>query len=132
MNQDPDSPDYKDTNVGEGFIPSREEMRQEKGNIIGEMNKSLDEKDEEITRLKALGGEWIPIEKGLPEFGRLVYLFENGRIYFGERFDEPEGWLWARYYQVPEYYDGKWQGDPESDDDYKPTHWMHLPEPPII
>jgi hypothetical protein len=77
--------------------------------------------------------EWIPVTEQLPDFGVPVWLHEAGIIFVGERSDDADGWLWAKCYDS-HYYDskeGRWKSfSAETDDDYQPSHWMPLPEPP--
>lgn len=86
-------------------------------------------------------GRWISIDDRLPELDEMVWLFENGNIYIGCRCDfDNEGWLWCKTYDAAEFrrvlkkgrcsYGTGWDMAPESDYDYKPSHWMPLPEPP--
>lgn len=79
-------------------------------------------------------GAWVPTADTarLPDEGVPVWVYEDGRFYIACRVYDSEGWLWARCYGLP-YLDkqGKWQCiDAELDDDYQPTIWQPLPEPP--
>jgi hypothetical protein len=80
------------------------------------------------------GGEsdrWIPVTERLPEMDVPVWLAEAGDIYVGGRSDSGDGWLWCNCYCSHYFTDKGWAcGDMEMDDDYQPTHWMPLPEPP--
>ena len=75
---------------------------------------------------------WTPVSERLPELGVPVWLFENGIIWIGCRADDADGWLWANCYGSQAYCQEKlWYcEEAETDDDYKPTHWKSLPEPP--
>ena len=75
--------------------------------------------------------QWRPLET-LPPLEVPIWLYEHGDIYIGMRADSGEGWLWSKCYSIPWYNakDGWTEGDPEEDDDYQPTFWMPLPEPP--
>ena len=73
---------------------------------------------------------WIKVSEKLPDLDVPVWLYEAGRIYLGGRVED-DGWLWAQCYgQIWWTSNPGWKGDLESDDDYAPTHWMPLPEPP--
>ena len=82
--------------------------------------------------------EWISIEDRLPELERPVWMYVDNRIMMGCRSEiEYKTWLWCRLHDIPYYsehykdmYGYPWDFDPISDDDYQPTHWMPLPEPP--
>jgi len=79
-----------------------------------------------------LSQQWIPVSERLPESGIPVWVSGNGNIMTGGRgyIDEGGIWLWGQVYS-PYYYNGKWEGDIEEDDDYGwITHWMPLPPPP--
>jgi hypothetical protein len=82
--------------------------------------------------------EWINCEKQTPPEGIPVWLFQHDRVspwvgayeYCG---DDPGGWFYGNTYGS-EYWDGSnWKAfDNEWDDEYRPTHWMPLPDPPVI
>ena len=70
--------------------------------------------------------EWISVNERLPEFSVPVFagFYRDGEFiwWIFERYDEDEGWGWARY-----------EGDLESDvyaDEYDITHWQPLLEEP--
>ena len=68
----------------------------------------------------------------LPAFDTPVWLYEDGAAYIGCRSDESDGWRWAKCYCMP-YLDktGAWiLAEANGDDDYQPTLWQPLPEPP--
>jgi hypothetical protein len=45
---------------------------------------------------------------------------------------DDDGWLWGRCYDGWYYSKGRWlTSRVETDADYRPTHWAHLPEPPV-
>jgi hypothetical protein len=78
--------------------------------------------------------EWIESEKQKPEIPKgescsanvLAWLCGSLSIMaycYIDDGDENSGWAWCNC-------GGDIEGDPEFDDDYKPTHWMPLPEPP--
>jgi hypothetical protein len=81
-------------------------------------------------------GGWIEIKPGceMPEtiegkdYSGNVFVICDGKLEvmsYGWVDAEPEGgWVWSNCY-------GDIRGDSEWDDEYKPTHWMPLPKPPI-
>lgn len=76
---------------------------------------------------------WRAIADELPEFGVPVWLHEDGHIFVGERSDDSDGWLWANCYDSFGYDKNanRWNSySAEVDDDYQPSHWMPLPNPP--
>lgn len=74
---------------------------------------------------------WISVDERLPDFGVPVWASDGDRIVMLERFDDSDGWLWARVYYGAYHNGGTWYYDAECDDDYSHiTHWMPLPEPP--
>lgn len=83
---------------------------------------------------KAAHGEskWISVDEKLPDLGIPVWLFEEGRIYMGGRCDDSEGWLWGQAYDEPYIDNGVWKSELYVDDEYKPTHWQPLPQPPAV
>ena len=79
-------------------------------------------------------GAWVPTAdlSRLPDFDVPVWLYEDGRAWIGCRVYDSDGWLWAKCYLLP-YLDeaGAWKlADAEADDDYSPTLWQPMPEPP--
>lgn len=74
----------------------------------------------------------------LPEMGVPVWLYQPGRgIWIGGRgeVNAEEGWLWGNSHgdcSSTASQDGLlWHSHTlEVDDDYQPTHWMLLPQPP--
>jgi hypothetical protein len=79
-------------------------------------------------------GAWVPTADTarLPPFDVPVWVYEDGYCYIACRADDSDGWLWAKCYTLP-YLDkaGRWQTvDAEIDDEYLPTLWQPLPEPP--
>lgn len=69
---------------------------------------------------------WISVNDQLPAFRIPVFagFYRGGEFiwWIFERYDEDEGWCWARY-----------EGDLESDayaDEYEITHWQPLLEEP--
>ncbi len=88
--------------------------------------------DAEPVRSNGLLGGWRRVEDGLPPIGVPVWLYvpDLGQPMLGSREDGEDGWCWCRCYGEP-WYDKGWHiSDAEQDDDYHPSHWMPLPEPP--
>jgi hypothetical protein len=80
---------------------------------------------------------WIPVAVALPEMDVPVWLYEPSRgIWVGARGDTGDGWLWgntygSHYHATTTGGKGYWRcHDNDADDDYSPTFWMALPEPP--
>lgn len=74
---------------------------------------------------------WRPITEQEPKFGDIVWLFDGAEMWIGGReLEEWESWRWGNTYGSIWHACGKWDGDLETDDDYKPVLWMPLPEPP--
>jgi hypothetical protein len=91
------------------------------------------ETDLAATRAELEAKSWRKITEdpeSLPPMGEIVWLCEQGRgIWVGSREDDADGWLWGNTYGNYWHNGQKWDGDCEQDDDYRPTHWMRLPEP---
>ena len=69
--------------------------------------------------------EWIKVEDELPINNKNVITFLNGRLQimcYCEMDKNEYAWCTV--------YDGL-DGDAYFDDNYYPTHWMPLPEPPL-
>jgi hypothetical protein len=74
---------------------------------------------------------WTLMTEAMPALDEIVWLWEEGRgPWVGNRSDGGEGWLWTNCRGAFWWNGKKWDGDAEADDDYQPTHWMRLPEPP--
>lgn len=100
--------------------------------ILETVTSELRIRELEIQRLKDSQDGWVRIEEGckMPEENINVIVWANGAlqimahsfIHFGD--DKGEyGWVWSNCY-------GDIYGDAEFDDQYEPTHWMPLPQPP--
>ena len=74
---------------------------------------------------------WAAVrDDNMPPLDEIVWLWDGQRIWIGGRADDCDGWLWGNTYGAVWRSGAKWDGDLETDDDYNPTHWMRLPEPP--
>ena len=74
---------------------------------------------------------WVETSKELPPLGQMVWCFEDGNVWLGSREDsDNEGWLWTQCYNHFWWNGKKYDGDFEADDDYRPTRWALVPEPP--
>ena len=80
--------------------------------------------------------EWIKCSDRTPPESQPVWLWDGNRLWIGAYEycnDDPGGWFygmgygerWNSFYARWELMDNDW------DDDYQPTHWMPLPEPPV-
>lgn len=59
------------------------------------------------------------------------WLWDGKRIWIGGRgMVDSESWLWGNAYGSIWHNGVKWEADNETDDDYQPTHWLSLPNPP--
>jgi hypothetical protein len=90
---------------------------------------------DEITRLRARIAElerfWTPVTESLPDLDVPVWLTDGKVIWIGARSDSEDGWLWGHCYDGWCYSKGLWlTSRVDTDDDYRPTHWAHLPRPP--
>lgn len=82
-------------------------------------------------------GAWVIVAERLPGLDVPVWLYlpDGPRIVQGCRTDGSEGWCWANCYSSayfdPTYEGGMWRAhDAELDEDYQPSLWQPLPEPP--
>ena len=87
-------------------------------------------KDGTAKPFDAATGSAAVCDNNLPPLGEIVWLHDGNRTWIGGRDDIGDGWLWGNTYGSVWHNGVKWDGDLETDDDYKPTHWMRLPEPP--
>jgi hypothetical protein len=68
----------------------------------------------------------------LPEEGVPVWIYDGETMFVCTLEFADEGYFWGRCYD-DFYYDerdSKWKTTTSEADDYHPTHWMLLPEPP--
>ena len=101
------------------------------GTIAARLNYWKQRCDELHERIATMN--WQPVTPdNLPPLGVPVWLREDNRIWVGGRAegDNGDGWLWGNTYGSFWSVADGWGGDIETDDDYKPTHWMRLPEYP--
>ena len=73
--------------------------------------------------------EWISVDESLPELDVPVWLFCDDGIFIGCRGEDGDFWQWGRSYDDI-WYDEGWHTLTSDADDYQPTHWQALPEPP--
>jgi hypothetical protein len=80
---------------------------------------------------------WIRVSQRLPDVDQTVIIscpFDDGAIYYwAARLEDGDGWLWGvggkfglRVGETPAW------NDIEADDDYAPTHWRPLFDPPSL
>lgn len=75
--------------------------------------------------------DWLAVSTELPAVGAVVWLWDGKKMWIGGRdFVDCDTWLWGNAYSSPWWDGGRWDGDIECDDDYQPTHWKGLPNPP--
>ena len=92
---------------------------------------------EEELDLKAKAGQhetivmWRIVEDNPPPLDEIVWLFDGFKTWIGGRaMVDSEYWLYGNTYGSIWHNGKKWNGDLETDDDYKPILWKPLPEPP--
>ena len=75
-----------------------------------------------VPRMRAIADE-------LPPLDTPVWLFEDERIYIGERWvsEDTDGYLWAEVRDVPCWVRDHWESSCPEMEDLHPTHWMPLP-----
>lgn len=76
--------------------------------------------------------DWIKVSDKLPELDTPVWLrMPENIMIVGERGSSTDGWVWAACYGFYFNAIGEWDAN-ESDasDEYEPTHWQPLPQPP--
>lgn len=75
--------------------------------------------------------DWQRVTDTLPPMDTPCWLWDGKRIWIGGRgMVDGECWLWGNAYSSIWHNGVKWDADNETDDDYKPTHWLALPNPP--
>jgi len=74
---------------------------------------------------------WRIVEDNPPPLDEIVWLFDGFKTWIGGRaMVDSEYWLYGNTYGSIWHNGKKWDGDLETDDDYKPILWKPLPEPP--
>ena len=81
--------------------------------------------------------EWIKCSEKTPPEKEPVWLFDGKDMWIGSYEycdDDPGGWFYGKGYGLTwNQFHGKHElTDNEWDDDYQPSHWMPLPEPPAV
>lgn len=73
---------------------------------------------------------WIKTSERLPDEDVPVWIHEpGGPMLIACVTIDGDGWYWSRCYDW--YHDGKeWKCHDSEGDDYQPTHWQALPDPP--
>lgn len=75
--------------------------------------------------------DWQRVTNDLPKLGDVCWLWDGKMIWLGGReMVDSEQWMWGNSYGHVWHNGVKWDADIETDDDYKPTHWLALPNPP--
>ena len=75
--------------------------------------------------------DWLEVTEDNPKLGDIVWLWDGKNIWVGGReMIDNEDWLWGNSYCSMWHNGQEWDADLETDDDYKPTHWLPLPSPP--
>ena len=91
----------------------------------------MSERSETSVGLTDMLDGWRLIDETPPPDETPVWLYEDGRIYIGEWVHDGYAWLFARCFSVPWWDDERgWRADDSEADDYAPTHWRPLPQPP--
>jgi hypothetical protein len=74
---------------------------------------------------------WRLIAEELPPNETPVWLWDGTHCFIGEHVYDGGGWLFATCFHVPWWdQDYGWRADDSETDDYAPTHWRPLPQPP--
>lgn len=80
---------------------------------------------------QAAGSAWQLITEHAPQCGDVCWLWDGKTMWIGGRdMVDGEQWMWGNCYGHIWHNGEKWDGEIESDDDYRPTHWMSLPISP--
>lgn len=75
--------------------------------------------------------DWQRVTDALPPMDTPCWLWDGKKIWIGGRvMVDSECWLWGNAYSSIWHNGVKWDADNDTDDDYQPTHWMSLPNPP--
>lgn len=74
---------------------------------------------------------WRLIAEELPPNETPVWLWDGTHCFIGEHVYDGGWWLFAKCFHVPWWdQDYGWRADDSETDDYAPTHWRPLPQPP--
>ena len=74
--------------------------------------------------------DWLLVsENNLPPLDEIVWLWDGKRIWIGGCTDDGDGWLWGNTCGRAWHTGTKREGKLDLDD-YKPTHWLPMPQPP--
>lgn len=69
--------------------------------------------------------------KTLPPVGAIVWLYDGRNMWIGGRgTTDISDWAWGNTYGSIWLAGTEWDGEIETDDEYKPTHWKQLPSLP--
>lgn len=85
----------------------------------------------ELLRLTDLLDGWHVIDDELPPEETPIWLWDGKHCFIGEWVHDGYAWLYAKCFDVP-WWDNEhgWRADNSEADDYNPTHWRSLPQPP--
>ena len=74
---------------------------------------------------------WRKVDDELPPDETPVWLWDGTHCFIGEWVHDGYSWLFAKCFDVPWYdINHGWRADNSDADDYGPTHWRPLPQPP--
>ena len=94
----------------------------------------MSERSETNVGLTDLLDGWRRVADEMPPLDTPVWLCEPSgprmRLWIGERADDPDGWLWTDCTGTTYFVDGTWTATDSEAEDYHPTHWRPLPQPP--
>lgn len=78
-----------------------------------------------------MADHWNRIADKLPDLDIPVWLWgPNDGIWIGARTDDGDGYLWGLSYGSQYRDNDGWKSEDLETDDYRPTHWMPLPNIP--
>jgi hypothetical protein len=81
-------------------------------------------------RKSAEGDGWLPIDSAPMNTPIWLYEEDRGVLIGGKEMVDSETWLWGNCYNQYWHTGVSWKCDIEADDDYKPTFYKLLPNPP--
>lgn len=77
--------------------------------------------------------KWISVKDDKPPENEPVWISTENGMFIGAWTYDGEYWLWGNCYHS-QYWNSiehQWESyEIQVDDDYQPTHWMSLPNPP--